>query len=165
MLCFLRSIFQANEYDQIFEPTIDYLDPVAYGFEAHKGGLRPVLNLSRQSEQQQQVTVTNVDPTLLEGVVNNSIASIHDMSCSCIEPDQLPNPTDPFNAETETCLTRDSLLLALSNASLGPLNPSEILNATLSQHVDSETEETISASVSNDSNDLFTFEEWLDIRD
>eukprot|EP00112_Aurelia_sp_Birch-Aquarium-sp1_P021208 Seg5644.1 transcript_id=Seg5644.1/GoldUCD/mRNA.D3Y31 product="hypothetical protein" protein_id=Seg5644.1/GoldUCD/D3Y31 len=41
---FLRSVFQANEYDQIFEESITYLDPLNHGFEEIKGGLRPILN-------------------------------------------------------------------------------------------------------------------------
>ena len=35
---FLRAIFLANEYDQIFSPLIDYSNPLEYGFEDHKGG-------------------------------------------------------------------------------------------------------------------------------
>ena len=38
-----RSIYQANEYDQIFQSTINYLDQLHFGFEECKGGLRPQL--------------------------------------------------------------------------------------------------------------------------
>ena len=34
---FARAIFQANEYDQIFENVINYLNPTEYGFEECKG--------------------------------------------------------------------------------------------------------------------------------
>ena len=42
---FLRSVFQANEY-QIFERSMKYLDPLNHRFEKCKGDLRPVLNLA-----------------------------------------------------------------------------------------------------------------------
>ncbi len=41
---FNRAVFQANEYNQIFESTIEYPNPIKYGFEECQGGLRPTLN-------------------------------------------------------------------------------------------------------------------------
>ena len=49
----LRAIFQANEYKQKFQSSVDYLDPFPHGFDEHKGGLRPILIMNSQSECQQ----------------------------------------------------------------------------------------------------------------
>ena len=76
-------IFQSDEYKEISQPTTDCLDPVGHGPEEHKGGFRPLSNVSSQSENQQQVTVTTVDHALVEGLVNNITAIIHEMSGLC----------------------------------------------------------------------------------
>ena len=61
---FARAIFQACEYDQAFERTINYLDPVEYGFEEYKGGLRPTLNKLQDANPGSDIIVEEVDELL-----------------------------------------------------------------------------------------------------
>ena len=63
---FLRSIFQANEYVQIFESRIKYLDPIEHGFEEGTGGLRPRLNL-QLDQNGPQIVLKEVDDLLKGG--------------------------------------------------------------------------------------------------
>ncbi len=64
---FARALFQANEYDQIFKTTIHYLNPLDFGFEAHKNGLRPRLNRYMASSPAlgTQIVMSEVNTKLL----------------------------------------------------------------------------------------------------
>eukprot|EP00794_Sanderia_malayensis_P011535 gene11535-12728_t len=61
------ALFQASEYDQIFESNISYLDPLDFGFEVCKGGLKPKLNRNapQTSKLGSQIVMSEVDTMLL----------------------------------------------------------------------------------------------------
>ena len=64
--CFKQSVFQANEYDQVFFETIDYLNPLEFGFDECQGGLRPTLNSNR-------TTVNSIKPQVVLQEVDNTL--------------------------------------------------------------------------------------------
>lgn len=69
---FLRSVFQAHEYDQIFEHNIINLNPERYGFEKVEGGLKPRLNRDLATDQEQFVASV-VDQLVTEAEVGQNL--------------------------------------------------------------------------------------------
>ena len=142
---FLRAVFQANEYDQIFAPLIDYLNPLEHSFEEHKGGLRPVLNKNITPQQQNQVVIRHIDQALFEDLENANETFDDELNIDLHE-----SVTVNCQLDSEEPLTRDNLNLD----SITGINASNILDVTVGQLV-ADNEEPV------DDDELFDFDEWL----
>eukprot|EP00112_Aurelia_sp_Birch-Aquarium-sp1_P007420 Seg18087.1 transcript_id=Seg18087.1/GoldUCD/mRNA.D3Y31 product="hypothetical protein" protein_id=Seg18087.1/GoldUCD/D3Y31 len=123
---FLRAVFQANEYDQIFAPSIDYLNPLEYGFEEHKGGLQPVLNKNRTPQQQNQVVIRHIDEVLFEDLENSNEPNDYDLNLDLHE-----SVTVDCQLDNEETIARDNI--SLDN--ITGINASNILDVTVGQLV------------------------------
>ena len=149
---FLRSVFQANEYDQIFEESITYLDPLSHGFEEYKGGLRPVLNRNIDEGGNGQVVIRQVDSAVCEGIENDSQENAADISCDCLDA-----------GIDEACVPDDGNI-PLSESVLEALNCSYDLNLT-QQNLFDVTTGNVEGNDDEDSEEqsgLFDFTTWLD---
>ena len=165
---FKRSVFQANEYDQVFERTITYLDPLKFGFEAYKRGLRPVLNSMYDPDPNSQIVINNIH----EALVNSGLEKESgDLSCACfdIEPEANNQQCDELNiSNSEYQELVDSFLATVDNEQCfpGALN-SHILDDTIEHIHDEEDnlegyEETLTEFSQNDNYfDSFHIGQWF----
>ena len=106
---FARAIFQACEYDQAFESTINYLDAVEYGFEEYKGGLRPTLNTLQGANPGSDIIMEEVDellrdeqnvPSDTEDLDEVDINALSDNLSPC-DNTAIAMPDIPVNATSE----------------------------------------------------------------
>ena len=155
---FARSLFQAYEYDQIFSQKIVYPNPVEFGFEECKGGLRPKLNLNidENEDLEPDIILSKVDKNLIPDkfIVGNM--------CVCDELDTEPSVgeiQDQLFAETSTPVEGNGISMNMT--------AENIFNVTLGQ-MDGELEFNIVSDTQLHSDmsqetesDLFTFDDWV----
>ena len=155
---FVRSLFQAYEYDQIFSQKIVYPNPVEFGFEECKGGLRPKLNLNidENEDLEPDIILSKVDKNLIPDkfIVGNM--------CVCDELDtelSVGEIQDQLFAETSTPVEGNGISMNMT--------AENIFNVTLGQ-MDGELEFNIVSDTQLHSDmsqetesDLFTFDDWV----
>ena len=154
---FNRSLFQAQEYDQIFERRIHNLDPEQYGFEKVDGGLRPRLNRDFSDDQDQFVAnvvdnlVTQVEET--ESVGSGDVQELDGFEQSRMWPVEEGTAAGlPVDGENNSPLC-DNILDSNVLEAIEDLNCSALLNLTLDINPDEE--------VDLDDPDHFTLEEFI----
>ena len=161
---FARAIFQANEYNQVFESTINYLTPTEYGFEKCKGGLRPRLNKNTCANG-------NVEPEIIVSQVNSLLlpdeTTENNCSCAAIDDEEvMDDEAELQNYDSSVCM--------FGNDNTPNLTAENIFKITLGQ-IDDKLENNISSlfekdrqsqveSRHDDDSSLFGFDEWLQDR-
>ncbi len=154
---FARALYQANEYNQIFESTINYLDPIQHGFEECKGGLKPRLNKNANTDGP-EIVMSQVNPLLVEDV---GVEENCDCSQFCDE--------EVFD-EDIGLQNFDSSVDLFRNATALDVTADNIFNITLDQNYQTFEDEIVlsdrqlSVESSEDNSMLFDFSEWLQTR-
>ena len=153
---FLRSVFQANEYHQVFERSIQYLDPVNHGFEKCNGGLRPVLNLASNSDSSSQIVISNIHEELISCINDTRESNIYAI-CPCNEASEDLEVDDPSdNPEYQALIS--SFFASTNNKGAQNVSQGNILETTIDNIEDNED-----LQHSNDLDNyyqFFAFDQW-----
>ena len=151
----LRSVFQANEYHQIFERNITYLDPINHGFEKFKGGLRPLLNLASDSDSSSQIVISSIHETLLNSINDTSESNTHAM-CPCNEASE-DLEMDDLSDNPEYQALISSFFASLGNQVAQNVSQGNILETTIENIED---DEDLHNNDLDSDYDCFGFDQW-----
>eukprot|EP00794_Sanderia_malayensis_P010665 gene10665-11794_t len=124
---FARALFQASEYDQIFESNISYLDPLDFGFEVCKGGLKPKLNRNapQTSKLGSHIVMSEVDKMLLcqePDIGDRDYPDTPSASNIVFPEDSFSDAVDADDMHLQVDMTGESIL----NITLGQMDISDI---------------------------------------
>ena len=150
---FLRSVFQANEYHQVFERSMKYLDPVSHGFKKCRGGLHPVLNMAPNSDSSSQLVISNIHEALISSINDTRESNIYAI-CPCNEASEDLEMDDPSdNPEYQALIS--SFFASTGNQGAQNVSQGNILETTIDNIEDNEDLQHI-----NDLENYYRFDQW-----